>query len=89
MRLVDDDVQPPWGLPLQTVAPLVVGGLAAIGLLISPTIGAYLVALGLLLHASLDGWLFRTNRVVAHSMAEFCFVLDATLAVLIVGLANV
>jgi hypothetical protein len=81
--------EPTWGLPLQTIALLVLGGLAAIGLLISPTIGAYLVALGLLGHASLDVWLFRTNRVVARSMAEFCFVLDATLAVLIVVLTNV
>lgn len=80
--------EPAWGLPLQTIALLVLGGLAAIGLLISPTIGGYLVALGLLGHASLDVWLFRTNRVVARTMAEFCFVLDATLAVLIVVLTN-
>lgn len=80
--------RPLWSLPLQTLLMVVIGGLAAIGLLISTEVGGYLVALGLLAHAGLDVYLFKTNRVVARSMAEFCFVLDATLAVAIVVMIN-
>lgn len=80
--------RPAWGPPLQAVLMLVFGGFVAIGLLVNPVIGGYLVALGLLAHAGLDVYLFRTNRVVSRSMAEFCFVLDAVLAVLIVIAMN-
>lgn len=80
--------RPVWALPLQSILMLVFGGFAAIGLLVDPVVGGYLVALGLLAHAGLDVYLFRTNRVVARSMAEFCMVLDSVLAVLIVIAIN-
>jgi hypothetical protein len=77
-------VRPGHGLPLQTVALLGYGAIAAVALLVDATLGSYLVAAGLLGHAAWDLHHFRTNRVVARSLAEFCLLLDATLAVLIV-----
>ena len=72
------------GLPLQTVALLGFGTAAGAALMISPELGAYLVAGGLLGHAAWDAYHHRVNRVVVRSMAEFCLVLDTTLAVAIV-----
>ncbi|MQA02556.1 MAG: hypothetical protein GEV07_07475 [Streptosporangiales bacterium] len=79
-------LRPVYGLPLQTLALLAYGAVAAVGLLLHPPLGAYLVALGLLGHAAWDLYHFRTSRVVSPSLAEFCLVLDATLAVVIVAL---
>jgi hypothetical protein len=75
---------PTSSLPLQTIAMIAFGGAAAIALLVNPVLGAYLVAAGLLAHAAWDVYHHRVNRVVARSMAEFCFVLDTLLAVAIV-----
>ncbi|MGH3660286.1 MAG: hypothetical protein ACRDTQ_00300 [Micromonosporaceae bacterium] len=77
-------LRPRHGLPLQTLAWLGFGAVAAIGLIVNPVLGSYLVALGLLVHAGWDLHHHRTSRVVARSMAEFCLALDATLAVVIV-----
>jgi hypothetical protein len=77
-------VRPGHGLPLQTVALLGFGAVAAIALFIDTDLGAYLVAAGLLGHSAWDLHHYRTNRVVARSLAEFCLLLDASLAVLIV-----
>ena len=77
-------VRPGHGLPLQTVALLGFGAVAAIALFVDTDLGAYLVAAGLLAHSAWDLHHFRTNRVVARSLAEFCLLLDASLAVLIV-----
>jgi hypothetical protein len=82
--LVRGAVRPRYGLPLQSLALLVFGALAAAALLVNPTVGALLVAAGLLGHAGWDLHHYRTRRVVARSLAEFCIVLDAALAVLIV-----
>ena len=80
---------PTYGLPLQTLALLGFGVVVTLALLINPMIGSYLVALGLLGHATWDLYHHRINRVVRRSFAEFCFALDATLAVVIVILAAV
>jgi hypothetical protein len=77
-------VRPGHGLPLQTVALLGFGAVAAVALFVDTDLGAYLVAAGLLGHSAWDLHHYRTNRVVARSLAEFCLLLDATLAVLIV-----
>jgi hypothetical protein len=76
--------RPGHGLPLQAVALLGFGAAAAAALPITPELGAYLVAAGLLGHAAWDFHHHRTNRVVVRSLAEFCLVLDAALAVAIV-----
>jgi hypothetical protein len=77
-------VRPGYALPLQTAALLGFGAVAAVALFVDTDLGAYLVAAGLLAHSAWDLHHFRTNRVVARSLAEFCLLLDATLAVLIV-----
>ncbi len=75
---------PTYGLPLQTLALLGFGVVVTVALLINPMIGSYLVALGLLGHATWDLYHYRINKVVSRSLAEFCYALDATLAVVIV-----
>jgi hypothetical protein len=77
-------LRPGYGLPLQTLALLGFGAVAAIALFVDTDLGAYLVAAGLLGHSAWDLHHYRTDRVVVRSLAEFCLLLDATLAVLIV-----
>ncbi len=76
--------RPTFGLPLQSVALLGFGGAAALTLFASPDVGSYLVAAGLFGHAAWDVHHRRTRRVVTRSLAEFCLVLDVTLALVIV-----
>lgn len=71
-------------LPLQAIAMVGFGAVAAIALILNGALGAYLVAAGLLGHASWDVYHHWANKVVVRSMAEFCCVLDTTLAVAIV-----
>lgn len=71
-------------LPLQAIAMVVFGGLATVALFISPFVGALLVAAGLVAHAGWDVYHHVKNKVVVRSMAEFCFVLDTALAIVIV-----
>lgn len=78
-------VRPAHGLPLQTVALLGFGAVAGGALFLDAELGAYLVAAGLLGHAAWDLHHYRADRVVARSLAEFCLLLDASLAVLIVA----
>lgn len=72
------------GLPLQTIAMVVFGGVAVSALYVNPTAGAYLVAAGLFAHAAWDVYHHRMNKVVSRSLAEFCCVLDVSLAAAIV-----
>lgn len=72
------------GLPLQTIAMVAFGAIAAIALYVNQTAGAYLVAAGLFAHAVWDVYHHWVNRVVSRSMAEFCCVLDTALAIVIV-----
>jgi hypothetical protein len=76
-------VRPGYGLPLQTVALLGFGVVCAVALFVDTDLGAYLVAAGLLGHSAWDLHHHRTNRVVVRSLAEFCLLLDLSLAVLI------
>ncbi|RVH43151.1 hypothetical protein [Sinorhizobium meliloti] len=71
-------------LPLQAIAMVVFGGLATVALFISPFVGALLVAAGLVAHAGWDVYHHVKNKIVLRSMAEFCFVLDTALAIVIV-----
>jgi hypothetical protein len=77
-------LRPAYGLPLQSLAMLAFGAVAAVALAVNQSVGAYLVAAGLLGHAAWDVYHHRVNRVVVRSLAEFCFVLDTLLAVVIV-----
>jgi hypothetical protein len=72
------------GLPLQAIAMALFGGIAAAVLFIGGDLGAYLVAAGLLGHAAWDVYHHRKDIVVSRSLAEFCFVLDTLVAVIIV-----
>jgi hypothetical protein len=76
--------RPAGGLPLQAIAMVAFGAVAGIALFISETVGAYLVAAGLFAHAGWDAYHHWANKVVARSMAEFCFVLDVVLAAAII-----
>lgn len=76
--------RPLGGLPLQTIAMVIMGGMAAAALTASGDTGAYLVAGALLGHAAWDLYHHRTNKVVPRSMAEFCCVLDTLLAAAII-----
>ncbi|WP_448002992.1 hypothetical protein [Agromyces bauzanensis] len=77
-------LRPPWGMPLS------IGAMALIVVIVLTATGfgqpwaAVLVAAGLLAHAAWDVYHHRTGRVVVRSMAEFCAVLDALLALGIV-----
>lgn len=72
------------GLPLQTIAMVVVGAGAAFAVAVNGAIGAGVVAAGLLGHAAWDAHHHRINKVVNRSMAEFCCVLDTAIAAAIV-----
>lgn len=78
--LLHGAARPAHGLPLQTIAMIGFGLVAAITLIVGGDLGAYLVAAGLLGHAAWDVWHHRANKVVVRSLAEFCFVLDTLLA---------
>jgi hypothetical protein len=62
--------RPIGGLPLQTIAMVLFGTVAAIALMVHGEFGAYLVAAGLFGHAAWDVHHHWTNRVVARSLAE-------------------
>ncbi|MEU1721284.1 hypothetical protein [Nonomuraea sp. NPDC005692] len=70
----------------QVPAMLVFGTVSVAALTLSPAVGGYLVAAALIGHAALDVVLWRRNKVVARSMAEFCAALDLPLGVAIVVL---
>jgi hypothetical protein len=79
--------RPVEGLLYQAIGMVLFGGAAAVVVLVGGDLGAYLVAAGLLGHAAWDVWHHRTERVVAKSMAEFCFVLDTLIAVAMIVVA--
>ena len=76
-------LRPPWGLPLQAAALLVLAAAALIAVDANQTLAGLLVAGGLLVHAGWDTYHHRTGRVVVRSMAEFCAVLDTVLAAIV------
>ena len=75
---------PTGGLPLQTIGMIAFGAVAAMAQFVNEVAGAYLVAAGLLAHAAWDVYHHWADKVVARSLAEFCFVLDTLLAAVIV-----
>jgi len=77
--------RPSSGLPLQSIAMVVVGAAAVIAPVVDRDLGGYIVAFGLLGHAGWDLYHHRTGRVVVRSMAEFCLVLDILLALAILA----
>ncbi|MGH3655818.1 MAG: hypothetical protein ACRDUA_04080 [Micromonosporaceae bacterium] len=81
---VRDAARPTYGLPLQSLALLGFGAAAIAGTMITPDLGGYVVAAGLFGHAAWDLHHYRGDRVVSRSLAEFCLVLDATLALVLV-----
>ena len=84
--LLSRATRPGHGLPQQSIALLGFGGAAAAAMFVNTDLGSYLVAAGLLVHSGWDLFHYRANRVVVRSLAEFCLVLDAALALLIVFL---
>jgi hypothetical protein len=76
-------LRPPWGVPLQSTALAVLAAAALVAADANQTVAGLLVAAGLLVHAGWDAYHHRTERVVARSMAEFCAVLDTTLALIV------
>lgn len=80
-------VRPWWSLPLQTAAMLVLGTIALLAIRLDATAGGLLVAAALLAHAAWDIHHHRTGRVVDHTLAEFCAVLDILVALLVAVVA--
>jgi hypothetical protein len=77
--------RPAWGVPWQGLAMVVMGGTAITAGAVGPTWAGLLVAGGLLAHAVWDVVHHRLDRVVVRSMAEFCAVLDTSLALVVLA----
>lgn len=78
---------PWWAFPLQTGAMLVLAVVALAAIRLDATAGGLLVAGALLCHAGWDIYHHRTRRVVDHTLAEFCGVLDILVAVVVAATA--
>jgi len=76
-------------LAAQSLALVAYGGIALIGLVLSPAVGAVLASLTLMAHAVWDVIHYRRNAVVSRSLAEACIAFDVLLGlaaiVLVVG----
>jgi hypothetical protein len=70
---------------LQSPLAVVFGAAAVTATLVSVEAGSYVVAAGLIAHAALDVVLWRADRVVARSFAEWCAVFDVVVGVGIVA----
>ncbi|QFY11644.1 hypothetical protein GBF35_38210 [Nonomuraea phyllanthi] len=86
LGLVSDLPRQPRLAAAQLPAMVVFGGAALTALSLSPAFGSYLVAAALIGHATLDTIVWRADKVVIRSLAEFCAVLDLTLGLLIIAL---
>jgi hypothetical protein len=71
-------------LAAQSLALVAYGGIALIGLVLSPVVGAVLASLTLMAHAVWDVIHYRRNAVVSRSLAEACIAFD-----LLLGLATI
>jgi hypothetical protein len=71
-------------LAAQSLALVAYGGVALIGLVLSPVVGAVLASLTLMAHAVWDVIHYRRNAVVSRSLAEACIAFD-----LLLGLATI
>jgi hypothetical protein len=66
-------------LAAQSLALVGYGGVALIGLVLSPVVGAVLASLTLMAHAVWDVIHYRRNAVVSRSLAEACIAFDVLL----------
>jgi hypothetical protein len=78
-------LRPPWGVPLQCAAMAVFATAAITATHVEAGWAGLVVGAGLLAHTAWDVYHHRTSRVVARSMALFCAVLDAFLAVVVLA----
>lgn len=85
--LIGRRTRPWWSFPLQAAAMLLLGAIAYLALQLKPTAGGLLVTAALLGHAGWDIHHHRTDRVVGHSLAQFCAVLDILVGVFVAILA--
>ncbi|GAB2651322.1 hypothetical protein [Kribbella swartbergensis] len=74
-------------LGAQSLAMLGFGGLAVVGVLVSPRLGLALAGVALASHAVWDFLHWRRNVVVPRSLSEFCIVLDVLFGVAAIVLA--
>lgn len=81
--LVQGGLRPPWGIPMQAAAMIVLAAAAITAANLGAPWAGLLVSAGLLAHAAWDVYHHRVDRVVARSMAEFCGVLDTLLALVV------
>lgn len=81
--LVKGGLRPPWGIPMQASAMIVLAAAAITVANLGAPWAGLLVSAGLLAHAAWDVYHHRVDRVVARSMAEFCGVLDTLLALVV------
>jgi hypothetical protein len=72
----------------QLVGVVVFGAVALAAYLVQPVLAGILIAIGLLAHAVWDIVHHRRDIVVSRTYAEFCAVLDVTLAVVVVLLTT-
>jgi len=66
-------------LAAQSLALVAYGGIALIGLALSPVVGAVLASLTLMAHGVWDVIHYRRNAVVSRSLAEACIAFDVLL----------
>ncbi len=69
---------------LQLVGVVAFGAVAVVAYLVQPALAGILIAVGLTAHAVWDIVHYWRNIVVSRSYAEFCAVLDLTLAVVVI-----
>jgi hypothetical protein len=74
-------------LAAQSLALVAYGGIALIGLVLSPAVGAVLASLTLMAHAVWDVIHYRRNAVVSRSLAEACIAFDVLLGLTAIVLA--
>lgn len=66
---------------------LVLGSTAVLAVRLNMTVGGLLLAAALLAHAAWDIHHHRTGRIVDHSFAQFCAVLDILVAAFVAAIA--
>jgi hypothetical protein len=74
-------------LAAQSLALVAYGGIALIGLALSPVVGAVLASLTLMAHSVWDVIHYRRNAVVSRSLAEACIAFDVLLGLTAIVLA--
>jgi len=74
-------------LAAQSLALVAYGGIALIGLALSPVVGVVLASLSLMSHSVWDVIHYRRNAVVSRSLAEACIVFDVLLGLTVIVLA--